>query len=414
MKKLTSYILLLLASACSLSSCHKDDDDGDTSSRALLMYMVAENSLARFADEDINEILAGASKIPNKDVILLYFDGLDKPAIYKITNQTKASKLSDLTPVYSYSEDPNSCSKETLSGFMTYAKKNISADSYAMIFWSHGSGWIPSTYYGDTKKFAPRKAFGVDNGKNIGKGDEANEGNQLCISDLHSVLQSWGQKFDYIMFDCCFMQCIEVSYELRDVTKYFIASPAEIPAPGNNYTVSMSAFFNKTDYYKAIPEAYYNVYVSNLNYGVLISTVDCSYLDQLAAQTKSVVAAHKDDILAMSYDDVLHYFLYDRYRSKICHPHFYDMNAVFKKALPESEYATWKKAFDKAVPYAYATDTWYSEYPKCNLPVDKNQFGGVTMFIPLDKYKTDGYASSNALFLDAFSSTQWAKAVWPE
>ena len=50
----------------------------------------------------------------------------------------------------------------------------------------------------------------------------------MNIEDLKSVLQK-APHFDFIMFDACFMQSVEVAYELRDYCDYYIGFPAENP-----------------------------------------------------------------------------------------------------------------------------------------------------------------------------------------
>ena len=41
--------------------------------------------------------------------------------------------------------------------------------------------------------------------------------------------------FDFIMFDACFMMSVEVAYEVRNYTDYYIGSPTENPGPGAPY-----------------------------------------------------------------------------------------------------------------------------------------------------------------------------------
>lgn len=56
----------------------------------------------------------------------------------------------------------------------------------------------------------------------------------MNIEDLKLVLQN-APHFDFIMFDACFMQSVEVAYELRDCCDYYIGFPAENPGPGAAY-----------------------------------------------------------------------------------------------------------------------------------------------------------------------------------
>lgn len=421
MKKLISYLFLALI-LFAVSSCDKKEvkpDEPKVTSRVVMMYMVAENSLGigshNFDKEDIKEVLSGSRLMADDEKIVLYLDGDKNPAIYTITNKTKATTFSELTPEYSYTENRNSASGEMLTEFFDYVKKNHSANSYGILFWSHGSGWIPSDYDGDSQSFSKRrKAFGVDNGKD----SSSDNGNKMSIGELRDALRGFGTKMEFIMFDCCFMQCIEVSYELKDLTKYVIGSTAEIPGPGANYISLVQAMFSKDNYAAEMPLAYYEYYKNyklSPKYGVLISTVDCSKLEALMTATRNVLMVHKDELLSMSYEGVQNYFIYNKYRSpNAVYPDFYDMNGIFKKLLPENEYKTWKQYFDDAVPHAYATDGWQSIYMQSyDCKVDHDQYGGVSMYVPLEKYTTDRYyAAQNQFFTDGYYSSKWCKDVW--
>lgn len=411
--------ILFLSLLLIVSSCHKDNIEVQKISKAVLFYMVSENSLdeGKFVNYDIIEILDAKSKLADDEEVILYVDNCGLPAIYKITNKTEGSKFEDLIPEYKYAEDFNSCSGESLKGFLDYVKEHYPADSYGMVFWSHGSGWIPSSYEGDSQHFSKRRpAFGIDNGKNT----NSDIGNQMSISELNNALLSFGRQFDYLMFDCCFMQCIESSYELRGVAKYLIGSPAEIPGPGADYTALIPELFSKSNYQITIPDTYYKTYArgvvaASLTYGVLISSIDCSQLQNLAVATKEVVAKHGDELLKMDYSAVLDYFYYDRYRNLAKFPDFYDMNGIMKTLLAEDEYLKWKASFDAAVIYSKSTDTWITIYPYAmERYVDHSQFGGVNMYVPLEKYSQGYYAPSNQFFAQGYFASSWAKMLWPE
>ena len=48
-----------------------------------------------------------------------------------------------------------------------------------------------------------------------------------------------------MLFDACYMQSVEVIYQLRDRTDYFIGSPTEIPGPGAPYEAVVPALFSQ-------------------------------------------------------------------------------------------------------------------------------------------------------------------------
>lgn len=407
--KLCKAIILFCILCLSLTSCHneKDDSEARKGSRVVLVYMVSENSLVGYDNQDISEMLRGISRIPDGDKLLLYVDSNELPAIYCLNNKTNATQLSELTPEFVYSEERNSCSEEQMSDVLSYVQTHHRAESYGIVLWSHGSGWLPSFSNYEDYNFVRRRSFGIDNGKNT----NVNSGYSMSISKLHNALKSMGKKFDYVMFDACFMQGIEVVYELRDVANYIISSPAEIPAEGAVYNQILLSLFDKENYARSISESYVQSYRVNSSYGALVSTVDCKQLDELAKVSASLVAQYKDNFLNADYSDVLKYFTY-AWRNMSISPDMFDMGGVFKTALPADKYVEWKKAFDKAVPYSFATTRWYSDYMRGYIHVDEDMFSGLNMCVPLSKYTNDKYAADNGIFINAFYQSQWAKAVW--
>ena len=67
----------------------------------------------------------------------------------------------------------------------------------------------------------------------------------MNIEDLVTILSADAvPHFDFVLFDACFMQSIEVAYALRNFTDYYIGSPTEIPGPGARYDVLVPALFS--------------------------------------------------------------------------------------------------------------------------------------------------------------------------
>ena len=53
------------------------------------------------------------------------------------------------------------------------------------------------------------------------------------------------------MGDCCFFQCVETAYEMKDCTRYIIGPPSEEPGDGAAYReVLPLAFSESADFYK--------------------------------------------------------------------------------------------------------------------------------------------------------------------
>ena len=407
----TVAIMFLIVATCSFFACSKDDDTPPVvspyaESRTVMVYMVAENSLSPNATTDVQEMLVGMNNdtLNVNDRLVIYLDDVKSPRIYVVDKTTKKTLLSDLTPVITYEEDVNSASAEQLGAFVDYVKTHYPAESYGLVMWSHASGWAPSSYDGDRsgKTSSMRKAFGVDNGKNISTKDGGNNGHQMEIADMASVLE--GETFDFIFFDACVMQTIEVAYELRHLADYLIASPAEIPAPGANYKTMMRTMFSKEDVVTRIMTDYEREYRNS--YGLVISAVNTSVLEDYATYMKSIVAHHRSEMMELDASSMLNYMRYGTWTTNF--PDFLDMQGVMLKVLDDEEFVQWKAETDKLVTCVHA-GYWYSDYPKGKVTIDDAQCCGISMFIPFEKYASNSWA-----FNDEYLKTSWAKAVWIE
>lgn len=400
-----AVMVYAIAATCSFSACSDNDDAPPppppyAESRTVMVYMVAENSLASNAASDIREMLEGMNNdsLYAGDKLVIYLDDMDMPRIYVIDKTTKKSALSDLEPDMMYDE-VNSSSSTQLATFIDYAKTHCHADSYGLVLWSHASGWLPSSYGGDQNRgeYSRRKTFGVDNGRNT----SSNQGHQMNIDDMADALADVlnGETLDFLFFDACSMQNIEVAYELRKITKYLIASPAEIPALGANYKTMTKAMFRKDDYVERMLSAYDMEYRDS--YGLVISAVNTCELKDFTAYMKEVVGAHKSEMLALNTSSMLNYLHYGEWRNDL--PDFLDMQSIMLNVLSEDEFAEWKTEADKVFSCKHA-GRWYSIYKRRN-EIDDAQCCGVSMFIPFTKYASKSFNAD-------YYKTSWAKAVW--
>ena len=86
-------------------------------------------------------------------------------------------------------------------------------------------------------------------------------------------------------------------------------------------------------------------------------------------------------------------------------PAYYDMNSVMKKILDEDDYAEWKAAFDKAVPYSMVSNSrkvWSNIAYKPVLVDDS--CGGLSAYFPRNMQQ-------NAACNKDFKATEWYKAA---
>ena len=385
-----------------VTSCHWfNPDDEVVYDRTVLVYIAAENSLSygAFHEQDIDEMLQAAGDIPANSRLLIYLDDTSNPRILSIEQQSGRRPTSRV--VHEYSEEQNSGDVETLRTVMEWVCDHYPSSSYGLIFWSHGDAWLPA-------KAVPQRSICIDNGRN----NYSNSGSKMDIADVADVLDGF-PCLEFILFDACFMQAVEVAYELRHVTRHVIASPAEIPNPGAPYERMVKPFFSVPFDGAEVVEQYYRMYNDSVisvfgygsdRYGVSLSVIDCSRLDALADVTAEMITKYVSRDEATDLKGIQRYYPL----SSKSRPEFYDMNGYMRRLIKdEADYVRWKSVFDLAVPYARSTAWWYSN-DAYTQRVDLDNYGGVSCYVPQDRSIYDGLN-------EKFRTTSWYVAAgWQE
>jgi len=322
---------------------------------------MGENSLTSAAQVDLREIRSATSSIPDSCAMVVYFDNSNaniQPQILLFDNKNGERTL------MTYDYDPTSTDSTTMLSTLQFITQQVVAEEYALVLWSHGSGWLPA-----------RRTIGIDNKRN----SSSNSGIEMEITTLRGVLENLGIHWEYIFYDACFMQCIEVAYELRHLTRWSIGSPAEIPANGAPYDKLMPYFFAPTDYAREIPECYHNAY-ANAGSGVLLSSVCSEALDSLAGITAQVLSTSPH----VTTDNVQQYCTYasvTNWKSE-----FYDMGSCMGQWLSAEAYTLWQQTMEYAIPYRYSSPSWptsYNDVFTASLN-DSEHYSGLSLYIPFE------------------------------
>lgn len=390
MKRFGLHIIILYIGVLLLGSCRDslplpeepDPAIRTEAERTVIVYMLADNSLAGSVRQDTTEMVQAKDLIPaDVNFILFLDDKLNKPAIYELS----AAGGMQLWKQY----DEELCCTDSLTMFQILhgIEHFFPARHYGLTLWSHATGWTPR-----------RKTFGKD--ETLGASTTAEP--EMEIPILHDVLAQL-PRFDYIFFDACFMACIEVAYQLRDVADFMVSSPAEIPGPGAPYDKVMEALCKGdakgivSAYDSAYPGRYSNFYYS----GVLLSCIDLQKVEALAQATGPLLVPY---YMNRTEQPGTEFQAYCTYLTK--YTHFYDMRTTMHRLLPASDYEAWMKAFDEAVPLRTlsSTNRWFANYCTDATVHDPDNYGGVSMFVPRSVYDAYGWN-------DKFRETAWYKAI---
>lgn len=321
-----------------LTACKDDPEPPVVRMRTLLVYIVADdNGLSNFATEDINEMKEGFAEV-NTELynLLVYLDNGSSTQLIQLTKDGNGEVIKKVIKNYG---PQNSLDVTFMKGVFSEVFNNFPAESYAIDFWSHGEGWLPTT---------TTRWWGQDGGS----------GTKMEIKELHEALRS-APHFDFILFDSCFMQAIEVVYQLRDCADFFIGSPTEIPGPGAPYKEVIQACFSPKkgeelakyvalNYYQPY-EQIYNDQIPTTNKkwtgGVSVGVLRSNQLTAFAEETRKVLTTFLFNQTPITTNDLLYYGRGGRYY------YYYDFNSFIKKITTghEEAYAQWKSAFDQTI-----------------------------------------------------------------
>lgn len=210
--KVLSVLLNTLIMVIIVASCNNNMDYTTIQhkEKTIIFYVVADNSLVNCSNAlfcDIQNYCTG--KMMENINLILFLDNNNETSLYKAT-KTGFQKVVDYHSI-------NSVQPQNMYNILHHINENYPASETGLILWSHGTGWLPTGN--------ETRSFGDDNGESI---------------DINELSTSIFKKMDYIIFDACYMGCIEVVVELSDKADYFVLSPDIVPSEGIIDTLSIS------------------------------------------------------------------------------------------------------------------------------------------------------------------------------
>lgn len=382
-------ICLGFCSILSFISCADSDTIKKDIERTVLVYMAADNNLSSFGNTNIQLMLQGMKNVEGR--LVIYLDPSNDVPRLMVIEGNSAPKLDTLV---TYSEE-NSASPEVLRRTIQDVRNLYPSNSYGLILWSHGMGWLPEKYNFHRSYSAglvrytnlPTKYFGQD----THPGDGAME----SFMETDELMAGISGHFNFIMFDACFMGAVEVLYGLRDYADYFIASPAEILANGFPYDKIVPWLWGDEEDLKRVCAEYfnyYNTYPDPNNAGwnsATVALVKSSELQHLVELTSNIVGENK----CVASTDVWRYPL-----SKSSLPNvFYDLGDYINTYGDESQQSAYKQQLEKTVVFKAATPTFFGQ----TIPTDK--FRGLSVYIPQTRWD-----DMNQIYYQL----EWARTVY--
>ena len=335
--------------------------------RNILFYIATDEGLTIDGDapEKIDQVREGWC--PGKGEMIIYVDRMGQQGSYLLrVNETKDAngRYGLDTLYYPYGEE-NSADPEVLSRVVNRVIQDFPADSYGMIFFSHGSGWLPE---GTLSR--PRSLV-IDNNNGGGKNNK-----EMEYYDFAAAIPD--KQFDFIILEACLMADVMFMYELRNKAEYVLASSAEIVTPGfggnnsivtNTYKDEIMGLYNTNGNVKDVVSGFAQSYCdymmlkySEYNfYCFTLSLIDMGEMNNLASVTKSILRGKSIDETFLIVDSIQHF---DRPRSNQVvsgygrSNKYFDFAHTIKNLVSDSEYKVFDDQMKKTVVWSAATKSF--------------------------------------------------------
>lgn len=406
----TLLAVLLVATACSKDAGFEMGISGaDSASRSsseraysmpsrrvMVMISAGYNSLSGYLSEDLKDLESGylpEGTYFNADVLLVLarlpksagdYASPSAPVLYRLWANRSGEVQRDTIQIWG--GDTQLCTRETIHEALSTTQKKYPAQSYGVVFSSHGSGWLPPGYYTDPSKFEPSSGS-LWSLRSIGQDKTPTGGTEMSLEDFADAIP---MHLDYCLIDACLSGCVEVAHALKGKADIVGFSPTEVLADGFDYkNITTHLFARPLDPVEVCREyfAYYNAQ-SGSSRSATITAVDTRKMDALEAVCKELFEAYRPILKTMSGSNVQGYFRYDRH-------YFYDLRDILVQAgISEQEKARLDAALSQFIVYQAATDYFLS--------IPLTRVCGLSMYLPsmgstyLNKYYKENISWNQA------------------
>lgn len=424
--KVLLHVMALVATFCMIAACddpYKDEfrvnaynpeikrpDDATLADipnnrRVFIAFSFGYNNLSYDLKEDIEDMIS--NNVPEhgfeENVVLVLSQNTKNGYSYSVPSAPV------LTHIYTrgeeiirdtlkiYADTTVAARKAVVSDVLNLAKDRFPAKSYGMLLSSHGTGWAPQGYCYSPPDKTSAGIFSLDSYhydvpakyheerpllKSIGSHFNGSASNsiEIEISDLADAIP---MHMDYILFDACFMGCVEVAYELKDKCDMMCFSQTEILSNGMDYSTLLSILFSEDEIdLTRCAEDYFDMYKdqsSSIMRSATISVVDCRKLDKLA----QVIAENSAAIKTLATNSGNRQNVQGYFQPKYVKNHglFYDIESILQEAEVSTEAInSLQEALADCIVCKYATPAFLNAF-------EIKTHSGLSMYLPdSDRY----------------------------
>ena len=334
--------------------------------QTLLLYMPGR-SLIDYYERNIEGVSAAVTnQIPGDGRILVCYqpEKHSSPVLQEI-RYDPATERCERTTLKTY-DGFNAGNPEKVRQLFADAAELAPAQNYGLIIGCHGKAWIPVA--SGSLSYSMRRSAeddlwatppGAKQTRSFG-----DKGYELNITELKEALEAQQFRFDYLIFDDCFMANIETLYDLRSVIGYIVASPCEVMGDGFPYERIIPHLFEANGVLNGLEKScweFWNLYENEyLNtrwqeQSGCISLAVMSELDALAVEMRRVTESSKKEF------DIDELQYYKGGNTKL----FYDLGHYVQLSCGDQGVADdFKAQLEKAFPASCRlhTNYFYSAY----------------------------------------------------
>lgn len=363
------YLHILLLAVLLLASCgHTDEPKPDpeeeyTVDQTVIMFFPWSSNLKSYFIQNIADFSDAITDYAStsKNVIVCIESTPGEADIISLKYRKGVCKRDTIEHYL----DPQFTTVSGLTNMFDKITKASPSDKYSMIIGCHGMGWLPVTRASARATDNQLMHYEYPNSLTRYFGGASSE-YQIEITDLAQAISDAGLKFEYILFDDCYMSSVEAAYDLRNATHYLIACPTEIMNYGFPYHKCGQYLLQSSDY-DLICQAFYDFYINyEYPYGTIAIT-DCSELENLATTVRAI---NTSETAEFNSSDIQ---VMDGYSPTI----FYDLADVMEhKTTDATLLDNFLQQLDKTVPYKAHTPRFFAQ--RINGSIAINTYCGIT------------------------------------
>jgi|GEM_PF-634757 len=374
--------LLLTFSLLAVLACERQKPTITSEDLSLFAFIISDNDLDDHTDYLEKDMVKGLKGCPVGTELFLYIDRQNTSPSIRHLLLLESGKVG-VNTIADY-EDQCSTSPDIFQNVLNTMIRESSGSRYGLIYWSHGSGWLPGNSSAVTSNKKSR-ALGVDGNSS------------MSINDFSEILSRTKPPF-FVVLDACNMGSVEVAYALRNSTHFLIASPSETYGVGFPFYLMLPELVKGTKESLSYSLDLYLDFCNTDFYGDgeisgMASLIDCSQMDDLSNEFRLLYEKSRKSVdinELQSFDNSTPHIYYD----------FGDY--AFNLGGTAFPYERFEDQLNKTVVHKVHTPFIFTQSGQGFNKLKINKYSGLSTYI---------YGASS-LFDMAYERTDWYKVCY--